>query len=259
MLRQLAVRFFSRKCVVGHVLVLALLTGGARLWAQPEDSLVAVSADIVELSGSKEVDMGFSWGPFQGGITFAEKEIPGIYKLGDFARQTALQATLKMLETEGKAQMLSNPKVIVQANSQANFVVGGEQPYPVTGATGSVGVELKKYGLILNVMPVINPNKKDTIRAEMQLEVSNPDYSKIVHVGGTDVPSFVTRQLQTSVEIKSGETLVLGGLKSSTKNVTKTRVPYIGRIPILGLLFTSSSIVETQSSLFLFITMEIVK
>jgi len=249
MMRQQAVRV---------LIASALLCGGARAWAQPEDSLVAVSADIVELSGSQATDMGFSWGPFQAGVSFAEKDIPGIFKLGDFARQTAMQTSLKMLETEGKAQLLSNPKVIVQAQSQANFVVGGENPYPVTNAQG-VGVEFKKYGVILNIMPVINPNKKDTIRAEMQLEVSNPDYSKPVTVGNTVVPSLVTRQIQTSVEIKSGETLVIGGLKSSTKNVTKTRIPFLGRIPILGLLFTSSSVVETQSSLFLFITMEIVK
>ncbi|MDD5656173.1 MAG: type II and III secretion system protein [Elusimicrobia bacterium] len=225
---------------------------------QPEDALVAVSADIVELSGSLSKDIGFSWGPFQTGINFAEKEIPGIFKFGDFARQTQLQTSLKLLETEGKAQLLSNPKVIVQAQSQANFVVGGEAPYPVTNAQG-VGVEFKKYGVILNIMPVINPNKKDTIRAEMQLEVSNPDFSKPVQVGNTSVPAITTRQIQTSVEIKSGETLVIGGLKSSSKNVSKTRVPFLGRIPILGLLFTTTSVVEEQKSLFLFITMEVVK
>lgn len=227
-------------------------------WAQPEDSLIAVSADIVEISGSYSKDVGFVWGPFQTGINFVEKEIPGIYHVGDFARQTALQTSLKMLETEGKAQLLSNPKVIVQAQSQANFVVGGESPYPVTNNQG-VGVEFKKFGVILNILPVINPNKKDTIRAEMQLEVSNPDFSKPVQVGNTTVPSITTRQVQTSVEIKSGETLVVGGLKSSTKNVSKTKVPFLGSIPILGLLFTTTSIIEEQKSLFLFITMEIVK
>lgn len=240
------------------MIVCALLACGARAMAQPEDSLVAVSADIVEISGSVSKDIGFIWGPLQTGIAFAEKDIPGIFKFGDFARQTALQTSLKMLETEGKAQMLSNPKVIVQAQSQASFVVGGESPYPVTNAQG-VGVEFKKYGVILNIMPVINPNKKDTIRAEMQLEVSNPDFSKPVQVGNTAVPSLITRQLQTSVEIKSGETLVIGGLKSSSKNVTKTRVPFLGRIPIIGLLFTTTSLVEEQKSLFLFITMEVVK
>jgi len=240
------------------LMMLALLLGGARAWAQPEDSLIAISADIVEISGSVSKDIGFVWGPFQTGITFAEKQIPGIYQVGDFARQTALQTSLKMLETEGKAQLLSNPKVIVQAGSQANFVVGGENPYPVTNNQG-VGVEFKKIATVLNIVPVINPNKKDTIRAEFQLEVSNPDFSKPVQVGGTAVPSVITRQVQTAVELKSGETLVIGGLKSSTKNVTKTRVPFIGRIPIIGLLFTTTSVLEEQKSLFLFITMEIVK
>jgi len=235
-----------------------LLGGAARLRAQPEDSLIAVSADIVEISGSSELNMGVAWTPFQTGISFGEKNIPGIFKLGDFVRQTAVAAQLKMLETEGKAQLLSNPKVIVQANSQADFVVGGEVPYPVANAQ-SVGTEFKKYGVVLKIMPIINPTKKDTIRAELQLEVSNPNYSQTVQVGNTTVPSIVTRQLQTSVEIKSGETLVMGGLKMSTKNMSKSRVPYLGRIPLLGLLFTTSDVVETQQSLFLFVTMEIVK
>jgi pilus assembly protein CpaC len=258
MIRQRRDKGPYRRQALSACIAVLLVWGGELAWAQPEDSLVAVSADIVELSGSVSKDIGFIWGPLQTGITFGEKSIPGIFKFGDFARQTALQTSLKMLETEGKAQLLSNPKVIVQAQSQANFVVGGESPYPVTNAQG-VGVEFKKYGVILNIMPVINPNKKDTIRAELQLEVSNPDFSKPVQVGNTAVPSITTRQIQTSVEIKSGETLVIGGLKSSSKNVTKTRVPFLGRIPLLGLLFTTTSVVEEQKSLFLFITMEVVK
>lgn len=227
--------------------------------AQPEDSLIAVSADVVEISGSYQENLGFTWTPLQSGINFGEKSIPGIIKLGDFARTTALTTSLQMYENEGKAQLLSNPKVIVQAQSQANFVVGGEQPYPAANGNGTVTTDFKKFGVILNVVPVINPNKKDTIRAEMQLEVSNMNFSQTVQVGNTTVPSVVTRQIQTAVEIKSGDTLVIGGLKSSTKNVSTTRVPYIGSIPILGWLFTEKTVTESQESLFLFITMEIVK
>lgn len=246
----------NRQLWTATALVCAL---AATASAQPEDSLIAVSADIVEISGSVQRDIGFSWTPFAAGIGFAEKTIPGIYRLGDFARQTQLQTQLKMLETEGKAQLLSNPKVVVQAQSQANFVVGGEIPYPSANGSGTVTADFKKFGVILNIVPVINPNKKDTIRAEMQLEVSNADFSKPVQVGNTSVPSIITRQIQTAVEIKSGETLVIGGLKSSTKSVAKTRVPFIGSIPLIGLLFTTTSVVEEQKSLFLFITMEIVK
>ena len=257
----------KRTTIMAWTLLTAALASPARAQdagaaaPAPDQSevMIAVSADIVEISGSVSKDVGFSWTPFTTGVNFAEKTpIPGIIKIGDFERTTALQTSLKLLETEGKAQLLSNPKVITKSGTQANFVVGGDQPYPVTNNQG-VGVEFKKFGVILNIVPLVNPNKKDHIDAQLQLEVSNPDFSKPVTVGNTTVPSIVTRQVQTEVEIKSGETLVIGGLKSSNKNTTKTRVPFLGRIPILGLLFTTTSVVEEQKSLFLFVTFEIVK
>jgi len=228
-------------------------------YVDQSDVMIAVSADVVEIGGSISKDIGLSWAPFATGINFAEKApIPGIIEVGDFERLTQLQTSLKMLETEGKAQLLSNPKVITKNATQANFVVGGDQPYPVTNNQG-IGVDWKKFGVILNILPVVNPNKKDYIDAQLQLEVSNPDFSKPVSVGNTAVPSIVTRQIQTEVEIKSGETIVIGGLKQSTKNISKTRVPFLGRIPILGALFTTTSILEEQKSLFLFVTFEIVE
>ncbi len=262
MIRQLRKLF-------GCALVASLLIGPVPgVWAHDEDeeeefdqseAMIAVSADIVEISGSISRDVGFSWAPFTTGINFAERApIPGLISVGDFERLTQLQTSLKMLETEGKAQLLSNPKIITKNATQANFVVGGDQPYPVTNNQG-VGVEFKKFGVILNILPVINPNKKDYIDAQLQLEVSNPDFSKPVTVGNTTVPSIVTRQIQTEVEIKSGETIVIGGLKSSSKNLTKTRVPFLGRIPIIGLLFTTTSMIEEQKSLFLFVTLEVVQ
>ena len=253
------------EAVLGGLLLLTA-AGAARAQEEPageeadqSESMVAVSADVVEISGSVSKDIGFSWAPFTTGINFAEKTpIPGIIKVANFERLTQMQTSLKMLETEGKAQLLSNPKIITKNAVQANFVVGGDQPYPVTNNQG-VGVEFKKFGVILNILPVINPNRKDHIDAQLQLEVSNPDFSKPVTVGNTTVPSIVTRQIQTEVEIKSGETIVIGGLKSSSKNMTKTRIPFIGRIPLLGQLFTTTSIIEEQKSLFLFVTLEIVE
>ena len=246
--------------VIASVACLAAGATFVRAQTSPQEAMIAVSADIIEIGGSLQKNEGFNWTPFATGINFVEKNIPvpGIIKIGDFQRQTALQTSLQLMETEGKAQILSNPKVITKSGSQANFVVGGDQPYPVTTNQG-VGVEFKKYGVILNILPVLNPNKKDSIDAQLQLEVSNPNFSQTVQVGGTSVPSITTRQVQTEVEIKSGETLVIGGLKSSTKNISKTRIPVIGRIPVLGLLFTTTSVSEQQTSLFLFVTFEIVK
>ena len=236
------------------LLTLAALLLPALAGAQ-QTHMVAVSADIVEISGSIQKTRGFSWNQF---FDFSEKSIPGIITLGDFERKTQLAASLKLLETEGKAQLLSNPKVITKSGTQANFTVGGEIPVPYSNAQG-VGAEFKKFGVILVVLPVVLTEKKDTVDVQIQLEVSNPDYSKPVIASGTTIPSMITRQIQTEVELKSGETLVIGGLKRSNRNVSKNRVPILGSLPLIGALFSSTDIVEEQSSLFLFVTFDIIK
>lgn len=222
---------------------------------QNQDVMIAVSADIVEISGSIQKTTGFGWNQM---LDFGEKNIPGILTLGDFERRTQLSTSLKLLETEGKAQLLSNPKIVVKNSMQANFTVGGEIPIPYSNNQG-IGAEFKKFGVILQVLPTVVPNKKDTVDVQIALEVSNPDYSKPVVVQNTTIPSMITRQIQTEVEIKSGETLVIGGLKKSTRNVSINRVPFLGSIPIIGALFRSRDVVEDQSSLFLFVTFEIIK
>ena len=236
------------------LLTLAALLLPALAGAQ-QTHMVAVSADIVEISGSIQKTRGFSWNQF---FDFSEKSIPGIITLGDFERKTQLAASLKLLETEGKAQLLSNPKVITKSGTQANFTVGGEIPVPYSNAQG-VGAEFKKFGVILVVLPVVLTEKKDTVDVQIQLEVSNPDYSKPVIASGTTIPSMITRQIQTEVELKSGETLVIGGLKRSNRNISKNRVPILGSLPLIGALFSSTDIVEEQSSLFLFVTFDIIK
>ena len=235
-------------------ILLAALLLPAVLRAQ-QTQMVAVSADIVEISGSLQKTRGFSWSEL---LDFTEKSAAGIITLGDFERKTQLAATLKLLETEGKAQILSNPKVITKSNTQANFTVGGEVPVPYANQSG-VGAEFKKFGVILVVLPVVLTEKKNTVDVQIQLEVSNPDYSKPVVVSGTTIPSMITRQIQTEVELKSGETLVIGGLKRSNRNVSKKRVPILGSLPLIGALFSSTDIVEEQSSLFLFVTFDIIK
>ena len=235
------------------MLLVALIVLFKNLYSQ--DVMIAVSADIVEISGSIQKTVGFGWNQM---LDFGERSIPGILTLGDFERRTQIQTSLKILETEGKAQLLSNPKIVVKNGQQANFTVGGEIPIPYSNNQG-VGAEFKKFGVILQVLPTMVPNKKDTVDVQIALEVSNPDYSKPVVVNNTTIPSMITRQIQTEVEIKSGETVVIGGLKKSTRNVSINRVPILGSIPILGALFRSKDVVEDQSSLFLFLTFEIIK
>ncbi|MBI4370018.1 MAG: type II and III secretion system protein [Elusimicrobia bacterium] len=213
------------------------------------EDLIAISADIVEIGGSVERDLGVSWNDF---INLAEQSIPGIFTVGEFSRLEQLQGTIRALENEGKAQLLSNPKIVTKNGTSASFLVGGEMPIQIVGATGSVGVDFKKFGVLLNVLPVTD---KDRIDAQVQLEVSNPDFTKTVN----GVPSIVTRQIQTEVDVKQGDTVVIGGLKRSEKQTSYRRVPILGHLPIIGSIFTYKKTLQVESTLFLFVSFEILK
>ena len=235
------------------VLLFGLLLPSAALAEKPR--LVAVSADVVEISGTMQSVKGFSWNQL---FDFEEASIPGILSLGEFERKTAVTTRLRLMETEGRAQVLSNPKIVTSSGNSAKITVGGKVPIPIVNNQG-VGSQLEEYGILLNVLPTIIPERNNIIDLQVQLSVSTVDYSRTVVIGTATAPSFTNRDVETHVEINSGETLVIGGLKSSARNVSEDRVPFLGRIPLLGLLFKNKDVTEEQRSLFLFITVEIVE
>lgn len=244
------IRFLTKPLVILFIILL-----GTNLFAQ-KATLIAVSADIVEIRGSLQRTIGFSWNDI---LEFQESEIPGMFSIGEFERKTALATTLRLLETEGKAQLLSNPKVIAKSGTTANFLSGGSIPVPYANSSGGIGADWKDYGVSLNVLPTIIPERGNVISVQIELELSRPDYSRPLVIAGTTIPAMGSRKLSTHVELYSGETLVISGLKTSTKDTSIRRVPFLGRIPLIGALFTSTDIVEEQLSLFLFITVEIVE
>ena len=235
------------------VLLFGLLLPSAAL--AKKTRLVAVSADVVEISGTMQSVKGFSWNQL---FDFEEASIPGILSLGEFERKTAVTTRLRLMETEGRAQVLSNPKIVTSSGNSAKITVGGKVPIPIVN-NQVVGSQLEEYGILLNVLPTIIPERNNIIDLQVQLSVSTVDYSRTVVIGTATAPSFTNRDVETHVEINSGETLVIGGLKSSARNVSEDRVPFLGRIPLLGLLFKNKDVTEEQRSLFLFITVEIVE
>ena len=217
--------------------------------------LVAVSADVVEISGTSQSVKGFSWNQL---FDFEESVIPGILSLGEFERKTAVATRLRLMETEGRAQVLSNPKVVTASGNNARISVGGRVPIPIVNNQG-VGAQMEDYGILLNVLPTIVPERNNIIDLSVQLQVSSVDYSRTVVIGTAASPSFTNREVETHVELNSGETLVIGGLKSSARNVAEDRVPFLGRLPLIGLFFKTKDVTEEQRSLFLFITVEVVE
>lgn len=245
------IKFITKVSIIA-LLASVLLPAAAQA---KKTRLVAVSADVVEISGTMQNVKGFSWNQL---FDFEEATIPSILSLGEFERKTAVTTRLRLMETEGRAQVLSNPKIVTSSGNSAKITVGGKVPIPIVNNQG-VGSQLEDYGILLNVLPTILPERNNIIDLQVQLSVSTVDYSRTVVIGTATAPSFTNRDVETHVELNSGETLVIGGLKSSARNVSEDRVPFLGRLPLIGLLFKSKDVTEEQRSLFLFITVEIVE
>ena len=169
-------------------------------------------------------------------------------------------ADIHALVTRGVVQMLAEPNVMASDGKEASFLAGGEFPYPVvsgtSGGTAAVSIEYKEYGVRLNFIPTITP--RGTIRLQVAPEVSALDYSNEVEISGFEVPGLTTRRVNTEVELKDGQTFILGGLLDKNMTETFQKIPFLGDIPIIGKLFQSQIKNKTDTELIVLVTPEIV-
>ena len=158
-------------------------------------------------------------------------------------------ADIHALEEKGVVEVLAEPNVLATNGKEASFLAGGEFPYPVvsgtSGGTAAVSIEFKDYGIRLNFIPTITP--RGTIRLQVAPEVSALDYTNEVEISGFEVPGITSQKVNTEVELKDGQTFIIGGLLD--KNITDTfqKIPFLGDIPILGKLFQSE--IKTKNDL----------
>jgi pilus assembly protein CpaC len=148
---------------------------------------------------------------------------------------------LQALEQRNVARTLSAPSAVVLSGQEARFNVGGEIPIPVATVAPGVGtttaVEFRPFGLVMSVLPTVEPNGK--IRLTVSAEVSELDPGIAVNIGGAIIFGTRTRKASTQVELASQETLVMSGLVQRLTQTIINRVPLLSKIPILGELFTS--------------------
>ncbi|MCW8918261.1 MAG: type IV pilus secretin PilQ [Gammaproteobacteria bacterium] len=156
---------------------------------------------------------------------------------------------LSALQTEGRGEVLSNPRVITSNQKVARIEQGVEIPYQEAASSGATSVSFKKAVLSLEVTPQITPDD----RVVMDLSVNKDS------VGGiySGVPSINTRSITTQVLVNNGDTVVLGGVYEQSTSEGNTKVPLLGDIPILGALFRSTSRKESKAELLIFVTPKI--
>jgi pilus assembly protein CpaC len=169
-------------------------------------------------------------------------------------------ADLQALEIQGLVQLLAEPNLLATDGKEASFLAGGEFPYPVVQGTASgsaaVTIEFKDYGIRLNFIPTVTP--RGTIRLQVAPEVSALDYSNEVQISGFTVPGITTRNVNTEVELKNGQSFVIGGLLDNSITQTFEKIPFLGDIPVLGKFFQSIQRTKNNSELIVIVTPEIV-
>jgi pilus assembly protein CpaC len=177
-----------------------------------------------------------------------------------FNSKEGLGGVVRALQNKGLFQSLAEPNLIATNGKEASFLAGGEYPYPVVqpgNGASSVTIMFKEFGIRLNFTPTVLGG--DLINLKVRPEVSSLDFSNAITLAGFRVPALSTRRTETEVELRDGQTFAIAGLMNNTLNSTMSKIPGIGDIPILGLLFQSKAHQKNQTELVVMITPTIIK
>ena len=177
-----------------------------------------------------------------------------------FNTKEQLGAVVRALQTKGLFQSLAEPNLVTQNGKEATFLAGGEFPFPVVqggGTTQAVTIMFKEFGVRLRFTPTITGD--DTIHLKVAPEVSSLDFSNAVTMEGFRVPAISTRRTETEVELRDGQTFAIAGLIDNSVNQTMQKIPGLGDIPILGLLFKSRAYQKNATELVVMITPQILR
>ena len=177
-----------------------------------------------------------------------------------FNSKENLGAVVKALSNKGLFQSLAEPNLIATNGKEASFLAGGEYPYPVVqsgSGSNSVTITFKEFGVRLSFTPTVLGG--DLVHLKVKPEVSSLDFANSVVIDGFRVPALSTRRTETEVELRDGQTFAIAGLMNNTLTNSMSKIPGIGDIPILGLLFKSKAHQKNQTELVVMITPSIIK
>ncbi len=180
----------------------------------------------------------------------------GAILFGFGAGSTQVRLLLEALETKGLARSLAEPNLSALSGQQATFLAGGEVPIPVPAEDGVVAIEYRAFGVEIDFIPRVVDG--DLINLELGTAVSSIDTSSDFTINGDSVPSFITRQTTTTIELRDGESFAIAGLIQDDFTDLSNQVPWLGDVPVLGALFRSAEYQREQSELVIIITAHLV-
>jgi len=164
-----------------------------------------------------------------------------------------LQLELSALQTEAKGELISSPRVITSDQIEAEISQGVEIPFQEASSSGATSTSFEEAELKLSVTPRITPD--DRINLELNITKDSPDFSN-VQPGGVPIN---TQEVDTTVLVNNGDTVVLGGIYERSKDHSVRKVPFFGDLPAVGVLFKKDFKQDNNRELLFFITPKILK
>jgi pilus assembly protein CpaC len=224
---------------------------------------VILEVRVLEASRSMLHDIGITGSIANGSFQFITgtgllgADAPkGVASWNGHIGNTSLDAQLSALEAKGVVRTLARPNLVALSGQKASFLAGGEFPYPVPQSNGSgtvtVTIDFRKYGVKLDFRPEVQDN--GMIRLEVEPEVSKLDTTNSVKIAGFSIPGLITRNTHTTVELRDGAALAIGGLYQRDYQNDVSQLPALGDLPVLGALFRSARWRKAETELVIIVT-----
>jgi pilus assembly protein CpaC len=166
------------------------------------------------------------------------------------------QGFVHALVSESLAKILADPVLVTTSGRPATLHSGGEFPVLVPQSFGNLSIQWREFGVRLEAVPIVLGNGR--LRLDLAPEVSERDFSNSVTVNGLVVPGITSRSVNTQVEMRFGETLMIGGLVSSRKQGTTQKIPFLGELPWIGVAFSKKSYNIGETELVILVTPQMV-
>ncbi|HWH18634.1 MAG TPA: type II and III secretion system protein family protein [Allosphingosinicella sp.] len=166
-------------------------------------------------------------------------------------------SALDLAQNDGRVQTLAEPNLVALSGETASFLAGGEFPIPTAQGINGTSVEFKEYGVSLAFTPTVLEGGRISMR--VRPEVSELSSEGAIRLNGFNVPSLTTRRAETTVELGSGQSFMIGGLLRNSSSNTVDKAPFLGDLPILGALFRSSGFRRNETELVIVVTPYLVK
>ena len=238
---------------------LGIRWGGAGFKAD-NDKFLNVGGSQKTLTEANQILIDRSKGEDPGSISYPDAYVVdlGVSDVGASSLAVGIQTfdylldlELSAIETDGNAEIVSQPRVITADGQTASIQSGTEIPYQEASSSGATSVSFKSAVLRLEVTPQITPDD----RIIMDLKINQDSIGEVTAAG----PTIDTNALETQVLVENGETIVLGGIFRSEETNATTKTPFLGDIPYLGVLFRRTEHTESKAELLVFITPRLVK